>query len=157
MLLTLLLSVFRMVVLPVEFQDRQFVTSREQQEVLVQQAEDYFNKQFAVPVQTGTYSSYSNPLIINNKSRSENQSGTGSYVNTKAASKAIEDGMTFEFVLGLGVTLGHSLAYYGRIIRTGRISGSRRRCGRRATRSRTRSISPYTIMTETGRWTTCSC
>ena len=47
MLLTLLLNVFRMVVLPVEFQDRQFVTGREEQQAVVQQAEDYFNRQFA--------------------------------------------------------------------------------------------------------------
>lgn len=71
MYLTLLLTVFRMVVLPVEFQDRQFVTSREEQEALVQRAQDYFNRQF--------------------------------------------DGeeLSFEFVLGPGVTLSHGLAYYG--------------------------------------------
>ena len=46
MILTLLLTVFRMVVLPVEFQDRQFATSREQQAALVRQAEAYFNRQF---------------------------------------------------------------------------------------------------------------
>ena len=46
MILTLLLTVFRMVVLPVEFQDRQFAASREQQEALVKEAEDYFNRQF---------------------------------------------------------------------------------------------------------------
>ncbi len=71
MYLTLLLTVFRMVVLPVEFQDRQFATSREEQEALVQRAQDYFNRQF--------------------------------------------DGeeLSFEFVLGPGVTLSHGLAYYG--------------------------------------------
>ena len=71
MYLTLLLTVFRMVVLPVEFQDRQFATSREEQEALVQRAQDYFNRQF--------------------------------------------DGeeLSFEFVLGPGVTLAHGLAYYG--------------------------------------------
>jgi hypothetical protein len=60
-----------MVVLPVEFQDRQFATSREEQEALVQRAQDYFNRQF--------------------------------------------DGeeLSFEFVLGPGVTLSHGLAYYG--------------------------------------------
>ena len=46
MLLTLLLGVFRMIVLPVEFQDRPFTTTPEQQAALVQQAEDYFNRQF---------------------------------------------------------------------------------------------------------------
>ncbi len=71
MYLTLLLTVFRMVVLPVEFQDRQFATSWEEQEALVLRAQDYFNRQF--------------------------------------------DGeeMSFEFVLGPGVTLSHGLAYYG--------------------------------------------
>lgn len=42
-----LLTIFRMVVLPVQFQDRELGTTPEQQEVLVQQAEEYFNRQFA--------------------------------------------------------------------------------------------------------------
>ena len=41
-----LLTIFRMVVLPVQFQDRELGTTPEQQEVLVQQAEEYFNRQF---------------------------------------------------------------------------------------------------------------
>ena len=42
-----LLSIFRMVVLPVQFQDRELGTTREQQQALVQQAQEYFNRQFA--------------------------------------------------------------------------------------------------------------
>lgn len=42
-----LLTVFRMVVLPVQFQDRELGTTREQQQVLVLQAQEYFNRQFA--------------------------------------------------------------------------------------------------------------
>ena len=42
-----LLSIFRMVVLPVQFQDRELGTTREQQLALVQQAQEYFNRQFA--------------------------------------------------------------------------------------------------------------
>lgn len=86
MLLTLLLGVFRMIVLPVEFQDREFVTSREEQEQLVQQAQEYFNRQF-----------------------SSGQAGP----KTKAGSKGVEEGMSFEFELGPGVTLAHPMAYYG--------------------------------------------
>ena len=87
MLLTLLLTVFRMVVLPVEFQDRQFTTSREQQQALVKQAEAYFNTQFAAG-QAGAHS--------NNKK-----------------TKALEEGMSFQFELGPAVTLSRPLAYYG--------------------------------------------
>ena len=89
MLLTLLLGVFRMIVLPVEFQDREFTTTPEQQAALVQQAEDYFNRQFnAAGGQPGT---------SNNK------------INTKAGA----EGTTFVFELGPAVTLGHPMAYYG--------------------------------------------
>ena len=42
-----LLTVFRMVVLPVQFQDRELGTTREQQQALVLQAQEYFNRQFA--------------------------------------------------------------------------------------------------------------
>lgn len=42
----LLLTVFRMVVIPVQFQDREMETSPAQQQALVQQAQDYFNRQF---------------------------------------------------------------------------------------------------------------
>ena len=90
MFLTLLLTVFRMVVLPVEFQDRQFVTSREEQEALVQQAEMYFNRQFSV-----------------------GQINSNSKTKAGAASKAIDDGMTFAFELAPAVTLSHAVAYYG--------------------------------------------
>ena len=44
--LSLLLSVFRMIVLPVEFQDRPFTASRAELEASVRQAEQYFNRQF---------------------------------------------------------------------------------------------------------------
>ena len=43
-----LLTVFRMVVLPVQFEDRELATSRAQQEKLVRQMQDYFDRQFAV-------------------------------------------------------------------------------------------------------------
>jgi len=49
MLLTLLLTVFRMIVLPVEFQDRQFTAGREEQQAMVRQAQDYFNRQYGDP------------------------------------------------------------------------------------------------------------
>ena len=45
--LTLLLSVFRMIVLPVEFQDQAFTSTPAQLEATVRQAEQYFNRQFA--------------------------------------------------------------------------------------------------------------
>lgn len=45
MLLTLL-TVFRMVVLPVQFSDRQFTQSQEQMVAMVAQAEAYFNRQY---------------------------------------------------------------------------------------------------------------
>lgn len=45
--LLVLLSVFRMVVLPVQFEDRELATARAQQEELVQQAQAYFDRQFA--------------------------------------------------------------------------------------------------------------
>ena len=44
--LPLLLSVFRMIVLPVEFQDRAFDATPEQLQATVRQAEQYFNRQF---------------------------------------------------------------------------------------------------------------
>ena len=44
--LPLLLSVFRMIVLPVEFQDRSFSATPDQLEATVKQAEQYFNRQF---------------------------------------------------------------------------------------------------------------
>lgn len=44
--LTLLLSVFRMIVLPVEFQDQAFTSTPAQLEATVKQAEQYFNRQF---------------------------------------------------------------------------------------------------------------
>ncbi len=44
--LTLLLSVFRMIILPVEFQDRAFDATPAQLEASVKQAEQYFNRQF---------------------------------------------------------------------------------------------------------------
>ncbi|MCR4859881.1 MAG: M6 family metalloprotease domain-containing protein [Bacteroidales bacterium] len=44
--LTLLLSVFRMIVLPVEFQDRSFEATPQQLEVSVRQAQEYFNRQY---------------------------------------------------------------------------------------------------------------
>ena len=87
MLLTLLLSVFRMVVLPVEFQDRQFATEREEQQALVKQAEVYFNRQFAA--------------------------GQGGVNSSNKKTKALEEGMNFQFDLGPAVTLSHPLAYYG--------------------------------------------
>ena len=46
MMLLTLLTVFRMVVLPVQFSDRQFTQSREQMEAMAAQAEAYFNRQF---------------------------------------------------------------------------------------------------------------
>ena len=45
--LLVLLGVFRMVVLPVQFEDRELATARAQQEELVQQAQAYFDRQFA--------------------------------------------------------------------------------------------------------------
>ena len=89
MLLTLLLGVFRMIVLPVEFQDREFTTTPEQQAALVQQAEDYFNRQFNA--------AGGQPVTSKNK------------INTKAGA----EGTTFVFELGPAVTLGHPMAYYG--------------------------------------------
>ncbi|MCR5351150.1 MAG: immune inhibitor A [Bacteroidales bacterium] len=43
----LLAAVFRMIVLPVQFEDRQFSSTRAGQEALVQQAQRYFERQFA--------------------------------------------------------------------------------------------------------------
>ncbi len=87
MILTLLLTVFRMVVLPVEFQDRTFAASREQQEALVREAEAYFNRQFGATARPDGISS-------------------------KAGAAGME-GMSFVFELGPAVTLQHSVAYYG--------------------------------------------
>ncbi len=42
----LLLTVFRMVVIPVEFEDRGFAAGRSAQEAMVQEAEAYFNRQY---------------------------------------------------------------------------------------------------------------
>ncbi len=42
-----LLSIFRMVVLPVQFEDRKLQSTHEEQEALLQQAEAYFERQFA--------------------------------------------------------------------------------------------------------------
>lgn len=139
MLLTLLLGVFRMIVLPVEFQDRQFTTTPEQQAALVQQAEDFFNRQFnSANGQPGTVSLYSyNNQTGSSQNNNKNQSGgrsnttrtnsNGSYINVvsqassrhttntkgSTASKGEAEGMSFEFELGPGVTLGHPMAYYG--------------------------------------------
>lgn len=90
MILTLLLTVFRMVVLPVEFQDRTFATSREQQEAMVKEAEAYFNRQFGGASQ-----------IITSRSR------------TTAGDKTGAEGMSFVFELGPAVSLPHAVAYYG--------------------------------------------
>ena len=87
MILTLLLTVFRMVVLPVEFQDRTFAASREQQEALVKEAEAYFNRQFGATARPDGISS-------------------------KAGAAGME-GMSFVFELGPAVTLQHGVAYYG--------------------------------------------
>ena len=42
----MLLTIFRMVVLPVQFEDRELATSRAEQQALVRQMQDYFNRQF---------------------------------------------------------------------------------------------------------------
>ena len=42
----LLITVFRMVVIPVEFEDRGFAAGREEQAAMVQEAEAYFNRQY---------------------------------------------------------------------------------------------------------------
>ena len=84
MILTLLLTVFRMVVLPVEFQDRTFAASREQQEALVKEAEAYFNRQFGATARPDGISS-------------------------KAGAAGME-GMSFVFELGPAVTLQHGVA-----------------------------------------------
>ena len=41
-----LLTIFRMFVLPVQFQDRELTTTPEQQQALVRQAQEYFNRQY---------------------------------------------------------------------------------------------------------------
>lgn len=41
-----LLTIFRMVVLPVQFEDRELTTSRTEQQALVQRMQDYFDRQF---------------------------------------------------------------------------------------------------------------
>ena len=46
------LSIFRMVVLPVQFEDRELQTSRAQQQLMLQQAQTYFDRQFASTGQT---------------------------------------------------------------------------------------------------------
>lgn len=42
----ILLTIFRMVVLPVQFEDRELTSSRAEQQALVRQMQDYFNRQF---------------------------------------------------------------------------------------------------------------
>lgn len=52
MTLLALITVFRMIVIPVQFEDRNLETSAAQQQALVQQAQDYFNRQFEGSGQT---------------------------------------------------------------------------------------------------------
>ena len=47
-----LLTIFRMFVLPVQFQDRELTTTPEQQQALVRQAQEYFNRQYTGTGQT---------------------------------------------------------------------------------------------------------
>lgn len=47
MIILTLLTIFRMVVLPVQFEGRELTTSRAEQEKLVRQMQDYFDRQFA--------------------------------------------------------------------------------------------------------------
>lgn len=75
-----------MVVIPVEFEDREFTSSRAEQEALVQQAESYFNRQF---------------------------SPTGTCSFPAGRTKAGAEGMQFQFELGPLVRLGHETAWYG--------------------------------------------
>ena len=41
-----LITIFRMVVIPVEFEDRGFAAGRSAQEAMVQEAKAYFNRQY---------------------------------------------------------------------------------------------------------------
>ena len=85
----ILITVFRMVVIPVEFEDRGFAAGRGEQEWLVQQAESYFNRQF----NAGTINQFS--------------------IEKNSRTKASAEGTKFQFVLGPGVKLGHECAAGG--------------------------------------------